>query len=122
MRQSISLYKKNTSSVSPCTYGFRNNSERLEIIKKIIKNQLPDNNNEWDSDEDIPDDLLKSQNKLCIFDPMMQRWVKGVILYNLVGLINVKLENTMDKGTKWYEVQSDFIAPDWAKGNKFNTR
>ena len=84
--------------------------------------QHPDTSTEWDSDDDMPEEALKSQNKIDIYDPMMQRWTKGIILYNLGGLISVRIENSVDRTSKWYEIQSDFLAPDGSKVIKYNNR
>jgi ubiquitin carboxyl-terminal hydrolase 9/24 len=121
-RQSINMYKKNTTSIIPAPQSSRSNSDRYELIKKLFKAQFPDQSSEWDSDDDIPPEFWKSSEKICIYDPMIQKWVKGIVLHNLVGLISVRIENTIDKQNKWYEIQSDFITPDRTKAIKYTNR
>lgn len=121
-KQGFYAYKRNTTSVLQIPQINRTNSERFELYRKLFKNQLPDLSEEWDSDDDMPAESLKTQVKIDVFDISINKWVKGLVVSNMAGLLSVKLENTLDKTNKWFEIHSDFIAPDGSKATKYTNR
>jgi hypothetical protein len=45
-----------------------------------MKGQGPDLTGEWDSDEEVPDDLPFG-SRVDVKDPLNSQWVQGVVLY-----------------------------------------
>ena len=121
-RSGVSSYKKNTQSYVNCTYVAKNNSDRYDMVRKLTKSGFPDSSNDWDSDDDIPEEALRPQNKIDVYDPMMQRWIKGTVLQNFGGLISVRIEHTTEKINRLYEVHSDILAVDGSKVIKYTNR
>ena len=121
-RSGISLYKKNTQSFVSCTYVAKSNSDRFDMMKRLAKPQFPDSSNEWDSDDDIPEEALRPQSRVDVYDQMMQRWIKGIVFQNFGGLISVRIEYTTEKINKLFEVNSDILAVDGSKVIKYTNR
>ena len=112
-RAGYSTYKRSNITYY-ATIPTKSSSERSELYRRLIKNQANDAL-EFDSDDEFPQDSLKTGAKLEVYDQSILRWVKAYILLCSKTLFAVKLENSNEKIPKWYDVESELIAPDGAK-------
>jgi ubiquitin C-terminal hydrolase len=112
-RSGFSTFKRTNVMMSNSLPG-KSFQERNEIYRKIMKNQLLEND-EYDSDDEFPVETLENSSRIDLYDTMAFRWVKANAVLRSKRILAVKLETSNEKGFRWFEIDSEFIAPDGAK-------
>lgn len=115
------LYKKTTGMYSASISVAKTHSERSEMYKRILKSLIIDKE-EWDSDDEFSLESIQNNNMIDVFEPNLQRWMKGFVIYRVRGILAIKLELSNEKGLKWYSLDSEYIAPDGEKVVKIVNR
>ncbi|CAG9317591.1 USP34_6 [Blepharisma stoltei] len=115
MKPTMSLYKPNSTQWGATSaYISKNNTEKLEFYKKILKGTVAPAMDDWDSDEDMKDEDLQVDKKIDALENNGQRWCRATIVNNVGELLQIRLDNA-EKTSKWVEVDGDLIAPEGSK-------